>query len=73
MPDPTDISAYTDEQKLAYFSTGDGVPVQPEGYADMAADHPAKVGYDESVTANNAIVALYQAAVDNGGHAAPSE
>jgi hypothetical protein len=72
MPDPVDISAYTDEQKLAFFQ-GDGAPVQPEGYADMAADHPAKISYDESKAANDAIIAVYQSAVDNGQHPAPSE
>ena len=72
MPDPIDISAYTDEQKLAFFQ-GDGAPVQPEGYADMAADHPGKISYDESKAKNDAIIAVYEAAIANGYHSAPSE
>ena len=49
--------------KLAYLK-GDGLPVQPEGYADMAADHPAKVGYDASKVTSDAQITAIQALVD---------
>ena len=49
--------------KLAYLK-GDGLPVQPEGYADMAADNPAKVGYDASKVTSDAQISAVQALVD---------
>lgn len=52
--------------RLAWFTTGDGVPVQPAGYAEMAADNPEKVAYDASVATNTTQKAEIQALIDAG-------
>lgn len=49
--------------RKAWFE-GAGAPVQPEGYADMAADDPSKVAYDASVTENTAQIETLQALID---------
>lgn len=62
----SELQALTESDKaakLAYLK-GDGLPVQPEGYADMDADHPAKVGYDASKVTSDAQITAIQALVD---------
>lgn len=49
--------------RKAWFE-GAGAPVQPDGYADMAADDPSKVAYDASVTENTTQIATLQALID---------
>jgi len=49
--------------RKAWFE-GAGAPVQPDGYAEMASDDPAKVAYDSSVTTNTAQIAEVQALID---------
>lgn len=58
---PTDTLA----NRLAWFQN-EGRPVEPEGYADMAADDPIKVGYDESLAMNTTQCAEIQAKIDAG-------
>lgn len=50
--------------RKAWFETGDGVPVQPTGYAEMASDDPQKVAYDSSMTENASQIAAIQALID---------
>jgi|TARA_B110000211_G_scaffold229695_1_gene287907 hypothetical protein len=50
-------------ERKAWFE-GAGAPVQPDGYADMAADDAQKVSYDESVATNTAQIAEVQALID---------
>lgn len=50
--------------RKAWFETGDGKPVKPSGYDSMASDDPQKVKYDESVTVNDAYIAVLQARID---------
>lgn len=50
--------------RKAWFETGDGKPVKPSGYDSMASDDPQKVKYDESVTTNDAYIAVLQARID---------
>ena len=49
--------------RKAWFE-GAGAPVQPTGYGSMASDDPQKVKYDESVTVNDAYIAVLQARID---------
>lgn len=49
--------------RLAWFN-GAGLPQQPEGYAEMAADDPAKVAYDASMVTHAEQVAEIQALID---------
>lgn len=49
--------------RKAWFE-GDGAPVQPTGYAEMASDDPQKVAYDSSVTENTSQIAEIQALID---------
>lgn len=72
MPDLVDLSAMSDADRLAWMKA-DGAPVKPEGYDEMAADHPGKVSYDTSKAQWDIDVAAWEAAVANGGHPAPSE
>jgi len=66
MPEPLSPIPSMDDlaARKAWFETGDGVPVQPEGYADLAEDDPKKVAYDSSVTTNTAQIADLQALID---------
>lgn len=50
-------------ERKAWFE-GAGAPVQPDGYADMAADDAQKVSYDESLATNVAQIAEVQALID---------
>tara|TARA_B100001057_G_scaffold496422_2_gene597871 strand:+ start:612 stop:827 length:216 start_codon:yes stop_codon:yes gene_type:complete len=50
--------------RKAWFETGDGKPVKPTDYDSMASDDPQKVKYDESVTVNDAYIAVLQARID---------
>lgn len=69
MPDPNGVEITvpvdTWANRKAWFE-GDGAPVQPDGYAEMAADHPAKVGYDASVVENQNQIAACQDKIDAG-------
>ena len=50
--------------RKAWFETGNGLPVEPAGYADMESDDHEKVSYDASVVTNNATIAEIQALID---------
>lgn len=50
--------------RKAWFETGAGAPVQPEGYAEMEADNPAKLSYDASMVKNAEQIAEIQALID---------
>ena len=50
--------------RKAWFESGDGVPVKPEGYDSMEADNPQKVAYDLSMTENASQIAEIQALID---------
>ena len=50
--------------RKAWFETGDGKPVKPEGYDAMAADDVQKVAYDASVVTNTATLDAIQALID---------
>jgi hypothetical protein len=58
------ISVHGDKAAKLTYLKGDGMPVEPEGYSDMAADHPSKVGYDASKATSDAQIAAIQALVD---------
>ena len=51
-----DMSA---EEKLALIK-GEGQPVKPEGYDEMAEDHPGKLSYDKSVVTHQEQIALFE-------------
>ena len=50
--------------RKAWFESGDGVPVKPEGYDDMEDDNPAKVSYDASLATNQTQIEEVQAQID---------
>jgi len=68
MPEPLSPIPTIDNlaERKAWFESGDGMPVQPEGYADLLSDDPKKVAYDSSVTTNTAQIAEIQALIDAG-------
>ena len=68
MPEPLSPIPTIDNlaERKTWFESGDGMPVQPEGYADLASDDPKKVAYDNSVTTNTAQIAEIQALIDAG-------
>lgn len=50
-------------ERKAWFE-GAGAPVQPEGYAEMEDDNPAKISYDTSLATNQSQIAEIQALID---------
>ena len=58
------LSVHGDKGAKLACLKGDGMPVEPEGYADMASDDPAKVGYDASKSMSDTQIAAIQALVD---------
>ena len=49
--------------RLAWIN-GAGLPTEPTGYAEMAADDPQKVAYDNSLATHTTQVAEIQALID---------
>ena len=58
------ISVHGDKAAKLTYLKGDGMPVEPTGYADMAADDVVKVGYDASKATSDTQIAAIQALVD---------